>query len=72
MPEVRYYTVAQTRVVRVRANNATDATIIAKVAFQDGQDANGSIKDKNMPYHDVYGDTVSHVVEVGVDTALER
>lgn len=71
MPEVRYYTVKQTRMVRVRANNTIDAAAIGKSAFEDGQDANGSIKRNKMPYA-MYGDTVSHVVETGLETTLER
>lgn len=71
MPEIKYYTVKQTRMVRVRANNAMDATLIAKVAFEKGQDANGLIDPAMLPFP-IYGNTTSGVQETGLDTELER
>lgn len=70
MPEIRHYTVTQTRKVKVMANNPKDAAIVADLAFSIGTDANGSVR-ANMS-RDIFGDTRSKVLETGLDVQDER
>lgn len=48
MPELRYYTVTQTRSVEIVANEAEDAATIATLIFQDKYD-----KPENMWGHSI-------------------
>lgn len=48
MPAVRYYTVRQSRTVRVMADNPTEAVQIADAAFTNGQNANNTVVGKPM------------------------
>lgn len=65
MPEIRYFTVTQTREVQVTANSATDAVRLAGVAFEKGQDSRGSVRSSDYPedMKDIWGNTTSRIRE---------
>lgn len=58
MPINRYYTVRQTREVKVRASNPISAVRIADCAFENGQ--TDTLGAKGAP-SDVYGNTTTMV-----------
>jgi hypothetical protein len=64
MPEIRHYTVTQTRKVRVSANSAADAAQIASVAF----DSNGTTENGNVIHgrgpHGIWGNTSGAIQEI--------
>ena len=60
MPEIRYYTVTQEREVKVAANSAADAVLIADAAFTHGQDSNHSVAKGKSP-EGVWGNTRTEV-----------
>lgn len=64
MPEIRRYTVTQTRQVRVDANSEVDAIRIADAAFTNGQNVDNSVKDGPVG---IWGNTVSRVRVVAVE-----
>lgn len=63
MPEVRYFEVIQTRRVRVMANNATNAALIAEAAFAHGQNSDCGVALGKLP-EGVWGNTRSRIREV--------
>lgn len=64
MPEIVYYTVTQTREVRVTANNAEDAALIATAAFTNGQNSDAGVIDGP---HGVWGNTGSRIKVTGLE-----
>lgn len=70
MPEMRRYTVTETRTVRVSANSAVGAARIAAVAFAEGQDSAGHLKSKEG-LGDLWGDTDTRIRVVGLEV-VER
>lgn len=65
MPEIRYFTVTQTREVQVTANSATDALRLAGVAFDKGQASDGAVRsiDYTEDMKDIWGNTTSRIRE---------
>lgn len=63
MPEMRHYTVTQTRKVRVTANSAADAAQIAAAAFEHGQTSDGSVSHGRGP-HGIWGNTSGRIQEI--------
>lgn len=68
MPEMRRYKVTQVREVEVAANSHRDAIDIAHDAFENGQDANGHLIEKQS---DRWGDTESKIKTVEVNCKRE-
>lgn len=61
MPEIRYYTVTETRMVEVTANTVIDAARIANKVFEGGEvSSRGGLKSKEG-LEGVWGDTNSLV-----------
>lgn len=65
MPEIRSYTVVETREVKVTANSAEDAARIAAAAFNNGQHRSdpGVLEGPAG----VWGNTTSRVRTIGLD-----
>jgi hypothetical protein len=63
MPEAKYYDVVQTRIVKVRANDAISAAKIAEAAFENGQNTDNGVKN---PPEGVWGNTTSRVEVIDV------
>lgn len=63
MPEIRHYTVTQTRKVRVSANSAADAAQIASAAFEHGQNSEGAVSHGRGP-HGIWGNTTGAIQEI--------
>lgn len=69
MPAIRNYTVEQIRIVEVAAENAADAAKLASVAFEYGQNQDGSIvvtNDSAPKIHGVPGNTTTRIKETGL------
>lgn len=67
MPEIRRYTVIETRKVRVQANSARDATMIAAAAFDHGQDSRQGVAKDKAPAG-IWGNTTHAIRVVGLET----
>ena len=70
MPEIRRYTVTETRSVRVMANSAADAVLIANAAFEHGQNADCGVANGKGP-EGVFGNTTTKIKVIGVAASLE-
>lgn len=66
MPEMINYTITQTREVKVVANNASDAALIAEAAFTHGQFKSEPAIAKDHGPEDVWGNTTSHIKEMSL------
>lgn len=63
MPEMIHYTVTQTREVKVVANNAESAALIAQAAFAHGQMKSEPVVAAGRGPEDVWGNTTSFIKE---------
>lgn len=70
MPEIRYYEVEQTRVVRVRAGSLVNAVRIASVAFDRGQTSDGRVLVTDE-LSGVSGDTITLIKETDLTARLD-
>lgn len=71
MPEIRHYTVTQTRKVRVSANSAADAAQIAAAAFEHGQmKSEPSVTGGRGP-HGIWGNTTGRIEEIDMRVIRE-
>lgn len=66
MPEMVNYKVTQTREVKVVANNASDAALIAEAAFTHGQMKSEDVVAKDHGPEDVWGNTTSRITEMSL------
>jgi len=66
MPEMRMFMVSQIREVKVRANCAGDAIVLAEVAFEHGQNDDNTVRGRGPIA--VWGNTVSKIREVALST----
>lgn len=69
MPEMRNYTVIQTREVRVTANHAEDAVRIGAAAFKNGQNLDSGVIDGP---EGVWGNTTSRVRQIEIIAKEKR
>lgn len=65
MPEMRHYKVVQIREVDVSANSAVEASRIAEVAFDFGQNMGNGVIPSNL-LNEVWGNTTSKVREISL------
>lgn len=73
MLEVRHYIVTQVREVKVTANNAEEAMIIAGVAFEHGQNADAGVKMGDLKRaQGIWGNTSSRIREVELNVKEDR
>jgi hypothetical protein len=63
MPEIKNFVVVQTSTVRVRANSARDAALIAAAAFDHGQNSDQGIAKPEAVPEGVWGNT-THAIRV--------
>jgi hypothetical protein len=67
MPEIRYFVVTQTREVKVTANSAADAVLLAEAAFEHGQmNSEPSIAAGKSP-EGIWGNTRSRIREIEIN-----
>jgi hypothetical protein len=67
MPAMRRYRVTETREVEVDANNAVDATRIAGLAFEKGQNPDNGVT-KDLSLEGVWGNTVNRIRTIDIST----
>lgn len=67
MPQVEYYEVRQTRVVKVRANTIADAAVVGMRAF----DTNGPVEHMHFE-QDRVGSTSGDIVTIDLDISKEN
>ena len=65
MPEMRNFVVTETRKVKVSANNAIDAARIANKAFEEGQNSDYGLKDKDG-LRGIWGDTDERIRQTDI------
>lgn len=71
MPEIRTFIVTQTREVKVTANSAADAMLLAEAAFVHGQNSANGIAIGKGP-EGIWGNTDSRIREVGLAVEERR
>lgn len=70
MPEMRYYTVTQTREVKLVANSMSDAARLGDAAFKGGVRV-GDFDIKERP-EDVWGNATSDIKELDLNVKRDR
>lgn len=72
MPEIRHYVVQQVREVKVTANSATGAALLAEAAFEHGHALGSTAIAAGKAPEGVWGNTMSRVREIDLHVVERR